>query len=107
MLRNGYAKEREVLLGAGAVEVRAPRVNDCRVDEEDGERRRFKSVIVPPYMRRCAKVSEVLPLLYLPMDSLAGTSSQPSRSSLAPRLVFRRRASPGSPSGSNPRGRAS
>jgi putative transposase len=32
---------------------------------EDGERRRFKSVIVPPYMRRSPKISEVLPLLYL------------------------------------------
>jgi transposase-like protein len=64
VVRNGYAKEREVLLGAGAVEVRAPRVNDRRVDE-DGERSRFKSVIVPPYMRRSAKVCELLPLLYL------------------------------------------
>src|SRR5215207_8315096 len=49
VVRNGRAREREVLLGAGAVEVRAPRVNDKRVDE-DGERRRFNSVIVPPYM---------------------------------------------------------
>ncbi len=62
--RNGYAREREVLLGTGAVEVRAPRVYDRRVDE-DGERQRFKSVILPPYMRRSPKVSEVLPLLYL------------------------------------------
>jgi len=29
------------------------------------ERRRFKSVILPPYMRRSQKVSELLPLLYL------------------------------------------
>jgi putative transposase len=47
VVRNGRARKREVLLGAGAVEVRAPRVNDKRVDE-DGERRRFKSVILPP-----------------------------------------------------------
>ena len=33
--------------------------------DEAGERRRFKSVIVPPYMRRSPKVTEVLPLLYL------------------------------------------
>lgn len=64
VVRNGYAREREVLLGAGAVEVRAPRVNDRRVDEE-GKRQRFKSVILPPYMRRSPKVTEVLPLLYL------------------------------------------
>ncbi len=64
VVRNGHAKEREVLCGAGAVEVNAPRVNDKRVDE-NGERKRFKSVILPPYMRRSPKVSEVLPLLYL------------------------------------------
>ena len=64
VVRNGRAREREILCGAGAVEVRAPRVNDKRVDE-DGERRRFKSVILPPYVRRSPKVTEVLPLLYL------------------------------------------
>lgn len=51
-------------MGAGAVEVRAPRVNDKRMNE-NGQRRRFKSVILPPYMRRSPKVREVLPLLYL------------------------------------------
>ena len=64
VVRNGHAREREVLCGAGAVEVRAPRVNDRRVDKS-GQRRRFKSVILPPYMRRSPKVTEVLPLLYL------------------------------------------
>jgi putative transposase len=64
VVRNGHANEREILCGAGAVELKAPRVNDRRVDEH-GERRRFKSVIVPPYMRRSPKVTEVLPLLYL------------------------------------------
>jgi transposase-like protein len=64
VVRNGHAREREVLLGAGAVEVRAPRVNDKRMDE-DGNRKRFSSVILPPYMRKSPKVTEVLPLLYL------------------------------------------
>ena len=64
VVRNGYAREREVLLGAGSVAVKAPRVNDRRVDG-DGNRQRFKSVILPPYMRRSPKVTEVLPLLYL------------------------------------------
>ena len=64
VVRNGHAKEREILCGAGAVEIKAPRVNDRRADEH-GERRRFESVIVPPYMRRSPKVTEVLPLLYL------------------------------------------
>jgi transposase-like protein len=64
VIRNGHAREREVMCGAGAVEVRAPRVNDRRLNE-DGNRKRFKSVILPPYMRRSPKVTEVLPLLYL------------------------------------------
>lgn len=65
LTRNGYANSREVLCGSGAIEVRAPRVNDRRVDEQTGERMRFRSVILPPYMRRSPKVTEVLPLLYL------------------------------------------
>ena len=64
VVRNGHARNREILLGAGKVEVEAPRVNDRRVNEE-GNHRRFKSVILPPYMRRSPKVTEVLPLLYL------------------------------------------
>ena len=64
VVRNGHAREREVICGAGSLEVKAPRVNDKRVDE-DGNRQRFKSVILPPYMRRSPKVTEVLPLLYL------------------------------------------
>ena len=62
--RNGYAREREVLLGAGSVAVRAPRVDDRRISE-GGQRRRFHSAILPPYMRKSPKVSEVLPMLYL------------------------------------------
>lgn len=64
VVRNGHAREREILLGAGKVEVKAPRINDRRVDQT-GERWRFKSMILPPYMRRSPKVTEVLPLLYL------------------------------------------
>jgi len=48
-------------LGTGAVDVRAPSVYDLRVDE-NGERQRVKSVILPPYRLRSPKVSEVLPL---------------------------------------------
>jgi transposase-like protein len=44
--------------------VRAPRVDDRRRDEEN-QRCRFTSRILPPYMRRTPKVAEVLPVLYL------------------------------------------
>jgi transposase-like protein len=50
---------------AGRLPIRAPRVNDRRSDPETGERRRFRSSIVPPWCRKSPKVSEVLPLLYL------------------------------------------
>lgn len=65
VVRNGYAKSRGVVCGAGTLKVRAPRIDDKRVDGTTGERKRFRSAILPPYMRRSPKVSEVLPLLYL------------------------------------------
>jgi len=64
VVRNGRARARKVTLGAGTVEVRAPRVNDQRLDRE-GRRQRFTSHILPPYMRRSPKVDEALPVLYL------------------------------------------
>ena len=64
VVRNGKGKARKVTMGAGTVEIQAPRVNDKRVDE-NGERQRFTSKILPPYMRRSPKVAEVLPVLYL------------------------------------------
>ena len=51
VVRNGHAQPRTVTCGAGTMQVRAPRVNDRRVDD-DGERRRFTSRILPPHLRR-------------------------------------------------------
>ncbi len=65
VVRNGYHGEREVLTAAGAVPVRAPRVNDERIDVETGERRRFSSAIRPAWARKSPQVADVLPLLYL------------------------------------------
>jgi putative transposase len=65
VVRNGHAEPRQVLTGAGPVEVRAPRVNDGEVDPATGERKRFRSAILPPWCRKSPKVAEVLPLLYL------------------------------------------
>lgn len=65
VVRNGYDQPRKVTTAAGTVEVRAPRVNDKRVDEATGERKRFASVILPLWCRKSPKISEVLPLLYL------------------------------------------
>ncbi|WP_437069620.1 IS256 family transposase [Streptomyces cellulosae] len=65
VVRNGHHRPRTVTTAAGPVEVRAPRVNDRRVDEATGERQRFSSKILPPWCRKSPKISEVLPLLYL------------------------------------------
>ena len=56
---NGYARAREITTAAGRVAVQAPRVDDRRPGE------RYISALLPPYMRRSPKVTEVLPLLYL------------------------------------------
>ena len=65
VVRNGCHREREVLTAAGAVGVRAPRVNDKRTDPATGERKRFASAILPAWARKSPRVAEVLPLLYL------------------------------------------
>jgi transposase-like protein len=54
-----------VTVGSGTLALRAPRVNDKRVDEKTGERKRFSSRILPRYARRSPRVSDVLPVLYL------------------------------------------
>ena len=64
VVRNGHHEPREVTTAAGAIPVRAPRVNDKRTDET-GQRRRFASAILPAWARKSPKVAEVLPLLYL------------------------------------------
>ncbi len=65
VVRNGYHQAREVITAAGAVPVRAPRVNDKRTDEATGARMRFSSAILPAWARKSPQVAEVLPLLYL------------------------------------------
>lgn len=59
VVRNGKGQERTVTLGAGAVKIQAPRVNDKRPEQ------RFSSRILPPYMRRSPRLEEALPVLYL------------------------------------------
>ena len=63
VVRNGWARPRPVVTGVGPVAVTAPRVNDRRV--VDGQRQKFTSRLLPPYVRRSPRVESVLPLLYL------------------------------------------
>jgi len=64
VVRNGYLPEREILTGAGALEVKAPRVRDRRgVDDEDAVS--FTSSILPRFLRRSKGLDELIPWLYL------------------------------------------
>jgi len=65
VVRNGSHQPREVTTAAGAVQVRQPRINDRRIEEGTGERRRFSSAILPAWSRKSPRLAEVLPLLYL------------------------------------------
>lgn len=60
VVRNGWLPERRVLTAAGSVSVRIPKVRD-----RSGGGVKFNSALVPPYVRRSARVSAALPWLYL------------------------------------------
>jgi len=62
--RNGYLPEREIQTGIGQVPVRAPRIRDRQPDNES-DRIRFHSSILPPYLRKTKSLEELLPWLYL------------------------------------------
>jgi putative transposase len=64
VVRNGYLPARQIQTGLGLVEVQQPRVNDRRIDEK-GQRTRFSSQILPPYLRRTKSLDELIPWLYL------------------------------------------
>jgi putative transposase len=64
VVRNGRAQERGLTVGSGTVRLKAPRVNDKRVDLDSGKREKFSSRILPAYARRSPKVTDVLPVLY-------------------------------------------
>jgi transposase-like protein len=64
VVRNGHKPTRTVLTCAGPLEVKQPRVDDRRVDE-NGVRFRFTSRILPPYLRKSKAVEELVPWLYL------------------------------------------
>jgi transposase-like protein len=64
VVRNGHTPARSIQTGLGPVEVVRPRVDDRRIDA-DGNRMRFTSKILPPYLRRTKAIDELVPWLYL------------------------------------------
>jgi putative transposase len=63
VVRNGHKPARQIVTGAGTLEVRQPRVRDNSPNPE--ERVEFSSAILPPYLRRTKAIEELLPWLYL------------------------------------------
>ena len=61
IVRNGNHRPRFITVGSGQIEAVVPRTRDRRPGSKDN----FMSSIIPPYMRRSAKIDEVIPLLYL------------------------------------------
>ena len=59
VVRNGHLPKREILTGAGALEIRQARVRDKRPGVQ------FTSRILPPYMRRAPSIDALVPALYL------------------------------------------
>jgi putative transposase len=62
VVRNGHLPERTITTGVGPVTVQQPRVHDRRAA---GEREKFSSAILPPYLRKTRSVAELIPWLYL------------------------------------------
>lgn len=71
VVRNGHCPERTIQTGLGDIPVERPRVNDRRVDD-DGQRLRFTSKILPPYLRRTKAIEDLIPWLYLKGISTGG-----------------------------------
>jgi hypothetical protein len=51
VVRNGRAQQRKLTIGSGTIPIRAPRVNDKRVEKQTGERQKFSSRILPGLRR--------------------------------------------------------
>ena len=66
VVRNGFHKERTILITNGYVTVRLPRVDDRALEEKD----RFVSKVLPPFARKTPTVEAILSAAYL-----AGISS--------------------------------
>jgi len=62
VVRNGHLPERTIQTPLGDVPVKQPRVRDRR---PAGEREKFQSSILPPYLRKTKSIEELLPWLYL------------------------------------------
>ena len=63
VVRNGSLPSREILTGAGSLEVSQPRVRDNTAEKES--RVTFSPSVLPPYLKRTTAIEELIPWLYL------------------------------------------
>ena len=63
VVKNGSVPPREILTGAGPIEVSQGRVRDNSPDPQ--HRVRFTPSVLPAYLRRTDAIEELIPLLYL------------------------------------------
>jgi len=63
VVRNGSLPSREILTGAGSLEVSQPRVRDNSAEKES--RVVFSPSVLPPYLKRTTAIEELIPWLYL------------------------------------------
>ena len=77
VVRNGYNPERTIVTGIGQFEVKAPRVDDRKLPENE---ERFTSAILPKYLRKIPSIDNLLPILYL--KGLSTNSFQDALSSI-------------------------
>jgi len=94
VVRNGYLPERTIQTGIGGVRIRQPRVEDGRVGP-DGEAMKFRSKILPPYLRKTKSLDAMIPWLYLKGISTGGFSESleallgPEAPGLSPTSIVR------------------
>ena len=63
VVRNGNLPSREILSGAGPLEVKQPRVRDKSADKKN--RVSFSPNVLPPYLKRTNNIEDLIPWLYL------------------------------------------
>ena len=63
VVRNGHLPLREIMTGAGPLEIEQPRARDNDPDKEN--RVRFTPSIIPQYMKKAPSLEEMIPVLYL------------------------------------------
>lgn len=63
VVRNGHLPSREVLTGAGPLQVQQPRVRDKSPEKEN--RVHFSPSVLPAYLRKSPAIEELIPWLYL------------------------------------------